>query len=128
MSAQIKSSLYHPVVLPIGSPAATATLPAPKLVHPLEISKVRLINGASLAQDDTNYITVELKVGSTVLASFSSKLTAPGKLCNEAIVANVASGDMLGGTKIVVAAGAQLSITCTKFGTGVPTNALLQLE
>lgn len=128
MSAVTKRELVHAMIIPIGTQAATATVPGPKLKHALDVSKVRLINGASLAVDDTNYLVVELKAGSTVLASFSTKATSPGKLCNEALVANVASGDMLGGTPIQIAAGTQLSVTATKNGTGVPTNAILQLE
>lgn len=115
-------------LVPIGTQAATISLPGPKVERARKLKAVRYIDGASLATDDTNYLVIELKKGSTVLASLSTKTTTPGKLCNQALVALVATGDMLGGTPIDLAAGDQLSVVATKNGTGVPTSGLLELE
>lgn len=128
MSAVDKSQLGQLAIVPIGTQSATASLPGPKVHQNSVLKSVKLVNGASLAADDTNYLVVELKSGSTVIASFSTKLTSPGKLCNESLVTLVASGDMLGGTPVDLASGAQLSVVATKAGTGVPTLAILQLE
>lgn len=129
MSAQRNDLNPHVAMVNIGTQAATASLPGPKFPKKSYLNAVRLINQAALAQDDTNYLVVELrKLDDTVLASFSTKLTSPGKLANEALVALTASGDMLGGTPIEIAAGTATKIVATKNGTGVPTMAQLQIE
>lgn len=129
MSAQQNELAVLPQLINIGTLAATASLPGPKFPKRTVIKAVRLINQADLAKDDTNYLVVELKkLDDTVIASFSTKLTSPGKLCNEALVAFTASGDMLGGSEVTLDAGTQVKIVCTKNGTGVPTLAQLQIE
>lgn len=128
MSAHMKEDESRLMTIQIGTQAATASIPGPKAHRKMVVKSVKLVNGAGIALDDTNYLVVELKIGSTVIASLSTKLTSPGKLCNQALVALVASGDMLGGTEYELASAAQLSVVATKAGTGVPTDAMLQLE
>jgi hypothetical protein len=129
MSAQQNELAVLPVLVHIGTLAATGTVCGPKFPKKTVLKKIRLINQAALAADDTNYLVVEVKkLDDTVIASFSTKLTTPGKLCNEALVAFTASGDMLGGSEVTLDADTQIKIVCTKNGTGVPTLAQLQIE
>lgn len=107
----------------IGTRAATATVPALCVSRPTIIKSVKLLNGADLAQDDTNYLVVTLQKGATVLATISTKLTGgTGPLvANTALAASLAAD-------IALDAGDTLKVVATKNGTGVPTDALLQLE
>lgn len=129
MSAVDKSQLTSILTIHVGTQAATASIGGPAIPKACKMLSCKLVNEASLATDDTNYLIVELKIGSTVLGSFSTKTTTPGKLVNEALVALVASSNILGtNAPYSLAAGDQLKVVATKNGTGVPTNMAVYCE
>jgi hypothetical protein len=119
-------------ILPIGTQAATITLPGMKIPASMSLRNAWLINQVTLAGDDTNYYTLALKQGATTIATYSTKLTGgqgtvtanvPAPLINTATGLAFTANDQL---KLAAADG-DLTLVVTKFGTGVPTLASLQL-
>jgi hypothetical protein len=119
-------------ILPIGTLAATSTLPGMKIPASMSLRNAWLMNQVTLAADDTNYFTLALKQGATTIATYSTKLTGgqgtltantPAALINAATGLAFTSSDQL---KLAATDG-DLTVLVTKFGTGVPTLASLQL-
>lgn len=107
----------------IGTQAASITLPGPQAEKARRIKAVKLINQAALAQDDTNYLVVNLLLNGASVATVSSKLTGG----TGPLVANTPLAAVLA-APIDMAVGDQLTVQVVKNGTGAPTLALLQLE
>lgn len=111
----------HVLCIPIGTQAASITLPGTYVRKKSKIRRVTLINQAVLAADNTNYLQVQLKNGSTLLAEIDTRAANEG-----ALAANAAK--QAPETEIAVDAGSTLTIDIVKNGTGVPTLAVLLLE
>lgn len=114
----------HVNTVQVGTQAASIELPGIYVRKKSKIRSVRLINQAALAQDDTNYLQVQLLAAPSgaMLAECSTKLTGG----DGALVKNVAL--LAGETEIEVAAGSSLAVNVVKNGTGVPTLAKLEVE
>lgn len=61
------------VSIHLGSPDADALLPALYLLKAGKLLGAWLINGADLAASDTDYVQLELKSGSTILAELDTR-------------------------------------------------------
>lgn len=113
----------HAVVVHIGTLAATTTLPAMKTLRKSRILRVTYFDQAGIAADNTNFLQVELKKGSTVIASVDTRAANQG-----AVTANVGKDMPLVTAQIDQAKDSDLVLTCTKNGTGVPTLAKVQID
>ena len=91
-----------------------------------KIVSAKLVNGANIAQSDTDKAVVQLKNGSVVLAEHSTALTG-------ALVANTPAAMTLASALVVnggvdVAAGSWLKANYDESGTYAMTNAKLIVE
>lgn len=111
----------HVVLVHVGTRAATVLLPALYAAKKMIIKKVAYIDQAGLAADNTNYLQVQLKNSSTLLAEIDTRAANEG-----ALTANVAK--VAPETGIAVAAGSTLTVNAVKNGTGVPTDGVLVLQ
>jgi hypothetical protein len=96
-----------------GAVAATATQKAPKLPRAFHVSSVQLHVPAGFAADASNYWTIALKNGSTVVASWSTLSTAEGALT---AATPVAMTNNTTDASLVFAAGDTPSLVMTKTG------------
>ena len=117
----------HLLVIPLGSLAADKVVPAGYLPKKSVIVGLALQNGAAIAQSDTNYAVVNLKVGSQIIGSVSTQLTGgQGPL----VALQPLAGAIVAGQE-VQAAGAALSAQYdeTDAGSNVAlTDALLIVQ
>jgi hypothetical protein len=115
-------NLRQTEVLQLGSPSGAATLAALFANCEILVKKITLVNGAALSASDTNFVTVSLMNGATLIASYSSKVTnGQGALSQWTGKAGaVAAG--------LVAAGSTLTAVVAVGGTGALTSAALQIE
>lgn len=122
MSAQDNSLARHVSIIPIGSQAATITLPALVMKQHSKIKSVSLINQTLLAVDNTNKVGISLDiVGGANLALGDS---AAGCAALSPLSIPLAGG----ASEMDVPKGSSVSVTVTKNGTGVPTLAVLAIE
>ena len=131
------------LTVPIGTQAATISLPAAYFRKHGKLKAVRLVDQAGVAADNTNFLTVTLQdSGATpkVYASYDSRAANQGALT--ALVSKLMTlgggtvlGSTAGATATVVASGevdvpaaSNMILLVTVGGTGAFTKALLQLE
>lgn len=105
MSALDKSQFQTVVQIGLGSPSASASYPGPKLPENAKLKTIRFYNGGVIAADPLVNAVIEVKSGSTVLASFSSE---DDGFAAEWLDAEIAEQEL--------AAGAQLSVVVTLTG------------
>jgi hypothetical protein len=96
-----------------GAVAATAVQKAPKLPRTFRVSNVQLLVPAGFAADASNYWTIALKNGATVVASWSTLGTAEGALTAATPVAMTNSAT---DANLVFASGDTPSLVMTKTG------------
>jgi hypothetical protein len=122
MSAIRSDLLPNQILVPIGTQAATITLPAGVMKSHGRIKSVSLQNQTLLAVDAVNKVGISLNiVGGANLASGDSAAGA-------AALAELPIPLAGGAKEVDVPKGSALSVTVTKNGTGVPTQAVLQIE
>jgi hypothetical protein len=85
-----------------------------------------VVNGASIAQDDTNKAVITLQLGATVLATHSTALTGG----TSALTANVPAAMALSATdaNLVIPAGSWLKVAYDESGTYAMTSAFVILN
>jgi hypothetical protein len=113
----------HIVVIDLASLTADTTVPAMNLVKKSVIKSVKFMNGAGIAASDTDYALVNLKAGSTDVATLDTRAAGNG-----AVTANVAKAMTLVSGQETQAAGTDLKIVYDESGTMALTNAKLQIE
>ena len=127
----------HVMTIPLGDVSASAVLPAGWFPKKAVLLGAAVINGAALAQSDTNYVDVKLKSGSTVLGELSTKVTAVGGTAANAALADkvaaalgMASAIYADGapSDLTVDAGASLVADITVGGSGALAKAMLQIH
>ncbi len=123
MSALNKENLPLPLSIVIGTQAATASVPALCLNKRYEIKSIKLMNGATLAADNTNFLQVSLQTLAGVeIAELDTRAAHEnGLVANTSKAMNIVSG------KEILEAG-DYKVVATKNGTGVPTDAKIFLE
>jgi len=133
MSSVMNNELNpHVVLVPIGTRAATVTLPGLHARKKLRIKKVHLLNGAGITADNTNFLQVSLQdLLAVEYATLDTRAANQG-----AVVANTAkelaksvgklATDNSG--ELEVPALTNLQLVVTKNGTAVPTDATLSIE
>jgi hypothetical protein len=120
-----KNNANEPISVAIflGSLTTDNTLvPAMYLPKASRLVSAHVIDGAGIAADNTNYITLSLKNGSTVLATLDSRAANEG-----ALTANVAKAMTVDSTKQDLAAGSTLTFLYHEAATEALTNAQLIL-
>lgn len=98
-------------------------LPALQLLKKSRILGVKLLNGASIAADNTNYFSLALKKGSTVIASMDSRAANQG-----AVTANVSKDLPIVSGQEEQVAGSDLSVLYNEAGTMALQDAKLVIH
>lgn len=125
MSALNKENLPLLLRIPLGSLSADALLPGFVLNKRYELKSAKIMNGAAIAASDTDYVIVELKKGSTVVAEIDTRAAHENGLAqNVSKALNIVSGQ-----EVLEAGDYTVNYNETDAGTNVAlTNALLMLE
>lgn len=124
MSAQNNARSPELLSVYLGAVSTTQTHSAAYVTRKFKITSVRISNDATLAQDATNHVTVELKNGNSTVASYSTvATTGTGPL-----TANVFALMTLVEAQSAVPAGSTLNLVVTIGGTGALTRARVLLE
>lgn len=113
----------HVTVIPIGTQGTDNTqLPAIHFPSKSKIKSVKLMNGATIAASDTDFVQVGLQLtGGAVIAEIDSRAAHEnGLVKNTAKGLNIVEDD--------VAAGSNLEIDYQEGGTVTLTNAILIIE
>lgn len=87
MGAMNNENNPQSIQMALGTVSADGVVLAGYIPAKAKLKSVKIYSAAGLAQSDTDYLVCQLKVGSTVKASYSSKLTGG----NGAIAAGVTS-------------------------------------
>jgi len=111
-------TLSHQIVAAI---AATTTFRVAKAQGRARIDRVEMVWNAQVTQDATNYYKIDVKKGSTVIASWSFQTSAQGTLAADTFADLVKSST---DADLVVAAGDELTIVATKNGSASNLPAL----
>jgi hypothetical protein len=130
-SVVMSERLPNVVHVPIGTLAATTTLPGMYFRKKSRIKHVHLINQASLAADNTNYLQLSLQDvagGNQEYAALDTRAAHEGALTAMTPKELTLTASLLTGGEVEVPAGTTLQLVATKNGTGVPTLAELQIE
>lgn len=114
----------HVVMVNLGSMTTDASVvPALHLPQKSYIKSVKLLNGAGISADNSNYATLTLKKGSTVVASLDTRAANEG-----AVTANVAKAFTVVSGQETQDALSDLTLTYNETGTMALTNAQLAIE
>ena len=113
----------NPLLIPfqVGTQNADVTLPCIRIPRKFKITAIRLLNGVTLAAHASNYVVVQVKRGTTVVAEWSTKDDGDG-----GFTANVARAMRL--LESLQSGGAQLTVLVDVTGTVTTTNLLMQIE
>jgi len=111
----------HVAVVDLGSITTDGDVYGVYLPRKSRIVSVKLVNGADIAQDDSNYAVITLKLGTTVIATHSTKLTGG----TSALTANTPASFSLSATdaNLVPAANSYLKVNYDETGTYAMTSA-----
>lgn len=83
-------------VINLGSPSADALLPGAYAYKSMKLVSVALVNGATLAASNTDYLKLELKKGSTIVAELDTRAAHEnGLTANVAKALNIVSDEAL---------------------------------
>jgi hypothetical protein len=75
MGAMNNENGAQSIQVPLGNITADGSILAGYIPAKSKLKSVKLVNGAAIAQSDTDYVDIQLKIGSLKLAGFSTKLT-----------------------------------------------------
>lgn len=112
-------------VIPLGSPSADAVLNGMYLPKKAKILGVRLVNQANIAASNSDYVQLELRKGTTVIAEIDTRAAHEnGLVANESKALNIVSGQ-----EVQEAGDLNINYNETDTGTAVAlTNANLQIH
>lgn len=85
------------------------------------VTAVHVANGAGIAADDTNYVTLKVMAGTTQVSSYDSRAAAQG-----ALVANTPKASIV--SSGVIPAGTYLKVAFGKGGTGAMTTGKVFIQ
>lgn len=106
------------ITLDLGSPATDLLLPAIYAQKAMKVTGAWLLNGAGISASDTDFVQLELKNGSNVVAELDTRAAHEG-----AVTANVGKGLNVDSTYEDVAAGDTLTVNYNETDSG--TNVAL---
>ncbi len=123
MSAQ--SNERNPLVLShkVGAVSADEQKIAVCVPYKCKLLSAKLVNGAAIAADNTDYVICQVKVGSTVLASVDTRAAGQG-----AVTSKVAKELALTADEQSLVAGSVVELSVNVEGAAVLTDALLVLH
>ena len=104
MGAMNNENNAQSVQVPLGSLTADASVLAGYIPAKSKLKSFKLVNGATLAQSDTDYVDIQVKIGSTKLAGYSTKLTDGNGPLTSGVLANgvVVEDEIPAGSKLEV--------------------------
>lgn len=105
MGAMNNENNAQVIQVPLGSLAADASVLAGYLPAKSKLKSFKLVNGATIAQSDTNYVDIQVKIGAIKLAGYSTKLTGGnGPLTSGVLASGVVTDldDIAAGSKLEV--------------------------
>jgi len=111
-------------VIDLASITADADVYGLYLPRAAKIKSAYLVNGANIAQSDTDKAVITLKNGSTVIATHSTALTSG----TSALTANTPAAMTLDSDQATLAAGAYLKVNYDESGTYAMTSAKVFIE
>ena len=120
-----KNNQNNPAVIVshLGTVSTVGDYPICNLPARFVLVSVKLLDQAGIAADNTDYVTLTLKNGSSSLASYDSRAANQG-----AATALVAKSFALTAAEQVIAAGSDLKLSYAEGGTGTLTLAKVQLS
>lgn len=122
MGAMNNDNGAQSIQVPLGSITADASVLAGYIPRKSKLKSVKVVNLADIAQSDSDYLILQLKIGSLVLASFSTKLTG-----GNAALANGVLADMVLAVKDIPA-GSKLEVAYDETGTMAMTSGHVVVE
>lgn len=115
----------NPVVLPIyvGTISTAGDYPLCNLPKKFVLLSAQLLDQAGIAADNTNYVTLTLKKGSTSYGSLDTRAANQG-----AVTANVAKAFALTSAEQEISSASDLKLTYAEGGSGTLTKAIVELH
>lgn len=116
MSGQATDRSTQLVVAHVGTQAADVTIPVVHLPRRCIIKSVKLLDGVGVAASNTDYLVIQLKKGSTVIASLDTRSSGQGAItANVAKAMSIVSGqeDQVKLSDLVLAIDANGTVTLT---------------
>ncbi len=113
----------HVVAVYLGGITSALVVPALHLPKKSYIKSIKLMNGADIGADNSNYITLTIKKGSTSVATLDSRAANQG-----AVTANVAKAFGIVSGQETQDALSDLTLTYAETGTEALLNAQLMIE
>lgn len=122
MGAMNNENSAQVIQVPLGSLTADASVLAGYIPAKSKLKSFKLVNGATIAQSDSNYVDVQVKIGATKLAGYSTKLTdGNGPLTNGVLASGVVVDP-------AIPAGSKLEVVYDETGTVDLTSAHAVIE
>jgi len=128
-----KSNANNPVAfqLYVGTQSATITLPLGNLPKNFIVRAASYMDQAGISADNTNFLQLSLKTGTTVIATLDTRAAHEGAVTANTsktmtLDAGVVTGDVTNGAAGEIPSG-DLTVVATKNGTGVPTLGVITL-
>lgn len=119
----------HVQIIDIGSITADADVYGAFFPQKSKITGVKLVNGANIAQSDTDKAVIQLKNGSDVLAEHSTALTGgTGALAANVPAAMTLASALVSNGGVNVEAGSWLKVNYDESGTYAMTSAKVIIE
>ena len=130
MSSVVNSErLPNVVLIPIGTQAATITLPGMYLRKKSRIKAVHLLNNAAITADNTNYLQLSLQnLAGLEYATLDTRAANDGAVVARTPKALTQVSAQQNRGELEAPADESLQVVVTKNGTAVPTLATLQVE
>lgn len=110
-------------VINVGTYSTAGSVPLMVLPKKSRIKSIYLLDQAGIAADNTNYVTLQVKLGSTVIASLDTRAANQG-----AVTALVAKAFAIVAGQEEQAAGSSLALLYAEGGSGTLTLGQIQIE
>lgn len=122
MGAMNNENSAQVIQVPLGSLTADASVLAGYIPAKSKLKSFKLVNGAAIPQSDADYVDIQVKIGATKLAGFSTKLTGGN--------AELLNGVLASGVVVdaAIPAGSKLEVVYDETGTVGLTSAHAVLE
>lgn len=110
------------IQVPLGSLTADTSTLAGYIPVKSKLKSFKLVNGAAIAESDSNYVDIQVKIGATKLAGLSTKLTGGNGPLLLGVMANGVVVDS------AIPAGSKLEVVYDETGTVDLTSAHAVIE
>lgn len=122
MGAPNNQNNPHVIVAYVGTVSTAGDYPICHLPKKFILVSAKLLDQAGIAADNTNYVTLTLKKGSTSLGSLDTRAANQG-----AVTANTAKAFSMTSAEQEIASASDIKLTYAEGGTGTLTGAQVQL-